>query len=158
MKKTVAIAGASVLAGILIALVLMWNMAPGLMIIEDLSKYNFDESVRIFESTALNNGWKIPTVHDLQKTMTSFGKDVLKVKVFELCHPEHAYEILSRDAERVVSSLMPCRVAIYEKSDGNVYVSRMNTSLMGSMMKGVIPKVMKVASSESEAILKSILN
>jgi uncharacterized protein (DUF302 family) len=110
-----------------------------------------------YQDAVKAKGWKIPTIHDLQATMTKFGKDVKKVMVFELCHPEHAYKILSKDQERVVSSLMPCRVAIYEKSNGKVYASRMNTALMGKMMSGVIPEVMAEASRESEEMLSAIL-
>jgi uncharacterized protein (DUF302 family) len=157
MFKTIASYFITLAAGFAIALAVIWHSAPDLMLMEDESKYNFAESVEKFEQKALADGWKIPTVHDLQKTMANFGKDVLSVKVFELCHPEHAYEILSRDAERVVSSLMPCRVAIYERSNGKTYISRMNTSLMGSMMGGVVPEVMKVASTESEAIISVLL-
>lgn len=158
MFKKIAPYLVSLVVGFSIALAVIWNSAPGLMIIEDESKYSFTESVEKFEQKALADGWKIPTVHDLQKTMANFGKDVLSVKVFELCHPEHAYEILSRDAERVVSSLMPCRVAIYERSNGKTYISRMNSSLMGSMMGGVVPDVMKIAFAESEAIISVLLN
>lgn len=89
--------------------------------------------------------------------MAKFGKEVNKVQVFELCHPDHAYKILSRDAERKVTSFMPCRVAIYEHSDKKVYVSRMNSGLMGKMMGGIIADVMTDASTESEAIISEII-
>ena len=158
MKKTALLSVAGVLAGVLLTGILIFLSAQSVMMKERQSKYNFEQSVKVFEETALANGWKIPTTHDMQETMANFGKDVLQAKVFELCHPEHAYEILSRDKERVVMSMMPCRVAIYEKSDGNTYVSWMNTGLMGGMMKGVVPRVMKVASKESEEIIASLIN
>jgi uncharacterized protein (DUF302 family) len=143
--------------GLLIMAVVVYNTAPGIMFIEKESKYGFDESVEKFKQATKEKGWKLPKVHDLQKTMAKFGKTVNKVQVFELCHPEHAYKILSRDAERVVVSLMPCRVAIYERSDGKVYVSMMNSGLMGGMMSGVIPEVMGIASKESEEIVDALI-
>lgn len=143
--------------GAVITLLVMYLSAQSVMLVEKESKFSFEESVAKFEQSALENGWKIPTVHDLQNTMNNFGKDVRSAKVFELCHPEHAYEILSRDSERIVMSMMPCRVAIYEKSDGKTYVSWMNTGLVGRMMKGVVPKVMKAASAESEEIIQVLL-
>jgi uncharacterized protein (DUF302 family) len=157
MKKSVIIVAVGVLAGILLTFGIIFITAQSIMLTEKESKYSFEKSVELFEKTAFANGWKIPTVHDMQKTMDTFGKDVISAKVFELCHPEHAYEILSRDKERIVMSMMPCRVAIYEKSNGKTYVSYMNTGLMGSMMKGVVPKVMKVASNESEQIIAPLL-
>jgi uncharacterized protein (DUF302 family) len=155
-KKMIITAVAALFAGVVLTLGIMFLSAQSIMLKEDHSKYDFEKSVEVFTSYVEENGWKIPTVHDLKETMNKFGKDVLQAKVFELCHPEHAYEILSRDKERVVMSMMPCRVAIYEKSDGKTYVSRMDTGLMGKMMKGVVPKVMKAASSESEELIKSI--
>lgn len=157
MKKSAFMIIAGLFIGVLVTLIVMFLSAQSVMLKEYPTKYSFEESEVIFRKAVEDGGWKIPTVHDMQETMESFGKDVLQAKVFELCHPEHAYEILSRDKERVVMSMMPCRVAIYEKSDGTTYVSWMNTGLVGSMMKGVVPKVMKAASAESEELINSIL-
>jgi len=147
---------AALAAGVILTLGIIFLSAQSVMLKENQSKYDFEKSVEVFSDYVLEKGWKIPKIHDMQETMNKFGKDVLQGKVFELCHPVHAYEILSRDNERIVMSMMPCRVAIYEKSDGKTYVSWMNTGLIGQMMKGVVPKVMKAASRESEELIKSI--
>ncbi|MEN8118733.1 MAG: DUF302 domain-containing protein [Bacteroidota bacterium] len=140
--------------GTVITLFVIFQMAPGLMIMEDASKYDFEETVTKFEKSVKDHGWKIPAVHDLQKTMDKFGHSVKSVKVFELCHPDHANRILEADDERIVSSMMPCRVAIYEKNDGKTYVSRMNSALMAKTMSDLINEVMADASSENEEILE----
>jgi uncharacterized protein (DUF302 family) len=157
MKKSILFAAVGLLTGLFLSIFLIYSTAESIMLIEKQSNYSFEKSVELFEETAIGNGWKIPAIHDMQKTMHNFGKDVLQAKVFELCHPVHAYEILSRDKERIVMSMMPCRVAIYEKSDGKTYVSFMNTGLMGGMMNGVVPKVMKEASHETEMIIKPLI-
>ncbi len=156
MRKEIIFGIVGLVAGILLTSLFAYRAAPGMMLKEAESKYNFEQSVEVFEQTAHDMGWKIPTVHDMKETMDGFGKEVLNAKVFELCHPEHAYEILKLDDERIVSSMMPCRVSIYEKSDGKVYVSWMNTSMMGNMMGGVIADVMGIASQESEQMISSI--
>jgi len=156
MRKEIIFGIVGLVAGILLTSLFAYRAAPGMMLKEAESKYNFEQSVDVFEQTAHDMGWKIPTVHDMKETMDGFGKEVLNAKVFELCHPEHAYEILKLDDERIVSSMMPCRVSIYEKSDGKVYVSWMNTSMMGNMMGGVIADVMGIASQESEQMISSI--
>jgi uncharacterized protein (DUF302 family) len=157
MKKNLIFAATGALFGLVLTIFIIFISAQSVMLKEYKSNFGFEKSVEMLTQSAEANGWKIPTVHDMQKTMENFGKDVLRAKVFELCHPEHAYEILSRDKERIVLSMMPCRVAVYEKSDGKTYVSYMNTGLMGGMMKGVVPKVMKVASKESEKIIEPLL-
>jgi len=150
MKKSLIFGLIGFVLGVLVTGVVMYKMAPGMMMLEDVSPYNFEESVKA-------HGWKIPKVHDLQKTMKKHGKDVRAVKVIELCHPDHAGRILAESEERIVSSLMPCRVAFYEKEDGKVYISRMNSSLMASMMAGIIPEVMDIAAKDTEKMLKVVL-
>lgn len=155
-KQNILVAVSGLVAGILMTGLVAYKSAPGMMLNEAESKYNFEQSVEKFEQTAKNMGWKIPTVHDMQKTMEVNGYRVPNMKVFELCHPDHAYEILKLDNERIVSNMMPCRVSIYEKSDGKTYISWMNTAMMGNMMGGTIAKVMGVASADSEQMISSI--
>ncbi len=157
MKKSLLFGLVGFIIGVLITGVVMYNMAPGLMMMEDVSPYSFEETVAKFEKSVKEHGWKIPKVHDLQKTMKKFNKDVKPVKVIELCHPDHAGKILAKSEERLVSSLMPCRVAFYVKEDGKTYISRMNSSLMASMMAGIIPEVMDEAAKDTEKMLKAVL-
>ena len=144
-------------AGLILAAVVMIVSAPPMMMTESVSQYDFEETLRVFEQTVADNGWKIPTVHDMQKTMDKYDHEVLDVMVYELCHPEHASRILKLDDERIVSSMMPCRVSFYKKSDGKVYISRMNSGLVGRLFGGVIAEVMNVAANESEMLIKPLL-
>ncbi len=156
MKKEYLFGIAGLVAGMILTGFLAYKSAPSMMLKEAESNYNFDRSVEVFTQTAEQMGWSIPTVHDMKETMANFGYDVLNAKVFELCHPEHAVRILERDDERIVSSMMPCRVSIYEKSDGKTYVSWMNTAMMGNMMGGIVADVMGIASKESEQMISSL--
>jgi uncharacterized protein (DUF302 family) len=157
MKNVIISVIVGVIVGALLMGLVMFKMAPGMMLLEDESKYDFDKTVEVLIESVEAHEWKIPAVHDLQATMAKYGKDVKKVKVFELCHPDHAELILKESEERIVSSLMPCRIAVYEKHDGKVYVSRMNSGLVSKTMGGIIEEVMTVAASENEDILKPIL-
>ena len=156
MKKEFLFGLAGLIIGIVLTGLFAYKSAPGMMLKESESRYDFDRSVEVFTQTASDMGWSIPTVHDMKETMDNFGHDVLNAKVFELCHPDHASKILKLDDERIVSSMMPCRVSIYEKSDGKTYISWMNTAMMGNMMGGVIADVMKEASGETEEMISSI--
>ena len=159
MKKSVLTGILGFVIGELFAGIVVYQVAPGMMILEDESKFSsFDETVMMFEESVKKHDWKLITTHDLQKSMVKFGKDVKAVKVFELCHPDHAGRILEKNYERIVSSLMPCRIAIYEKDDGKIYVSRMNSGMMAGAMDGIIPEVMEEAASQNEDILNATLN
>jgi len=144
-----------VLGASLVAIVI-YKLAPGLMVRESVSKYNFEETMGRLRIKIDSIGWKIPHVHDLQATMLKFEFEVRKVKVLEICQPEYAYMVLSRDDERIASTMMPCRISVYEKSDGVVYVSRMNSVRMGGVFGGIIKKAMDEAGRESEEIIGSV--
>ncbi len=157
MNKLVITGVVAFLLGAVISVFVVFKMAPGLMLKEDVSKYDFETTLTHFEKAVLDKGWKIPAVHDLQATMHNFGKTVGPVKVFELCHPDHAEKILKRSEERIVSTMMPCRVAIYEKADGKVYVSRMNSGLVARTMGGIVNEVMQEAFADNEKMVEAVI-
>lgn len=146
-----------IIIGMVAVFIFIYYQSSSMMIWENRSRYGFDQTVEKLTRSVEEAQWKMPAVHDLQETMKKNGYDVRRVKVFEICQPAIAQQILSKDAERLVSSLMPCRIAVYEKSDGQVYISRINSGLIGKLMKGVIPKVMKEATDGVENILNEIV-
>jgi len=71
-----------------------------------------------------------------------------KVKIVTLCNPHYANRILMNDADKVVITMMPLGIGIYETVDGNVYMSEMNVGFMGMMFRGTIADVMGDASTD----------
>jgi uncharacterized protein (DUF302 family) len=144
-------------AGILIGWLIIYLISPSLMFRESRSSMDMDTTVAKIEERVTEKGWKIPAVHDLQATMKKFGKEVRSVKVLEICHPDHSYQILSRDKERIVSSMMPCRIAVYEKEDGSVWINRMNSGVVARPMSIVVRKTMSAAAKDMEMIISEVL-
>ncbi len=70
---------------------------------------------------------------------------------------EYSAEILELDDERIVSPMMPCRIAIYEKSDGTTYIARMNSSLVARAFGGQINETMQKASAETEEFISDLI-
>ena len=128
------------------------------MFLENESKYNFAETVEKLTAEIEKKTWKVIVVHDLQETLKKNGTDVLPIKVFALCHPKHSSKILLKDDERIISSLMPCRVSVYEKSNGKSYISRMNTGVLAKSFGGIVEEVMVASSNEVEEILSSLID
>jgi len=127
------------------------------MFLENESKYNFTETVEKLIVEIEKKGWKVSAIHDLKETLKKNGTEVLPVKVFALCHPKHSSKILLKDDERIISSLMPCRVSVYEKSNGKTYVSRMNSGILAKSFGGVVEEVMTASAKEVEDILFSLI-
>ena len=146
-----------VVSGILVGLLLLFLTAPKLMFREDQSTMDFDTTVAELEKAIEEKGWKTPAIHDLQATLHKFGKNVENVKVLEICNPDHSFEILSRDEEKTVSSMMPCRISVYEKEDGSVWISRMNSGIIAKPMSRIVRKTMTAAANDVEDIVANVL-
>lgn len=145
------------ISGAAIALLIAFYASPSLMFREDAYAKDFDTTVEKIEEAVLAKGWKIPAVHDLQATMKRFDKEVRSVKVFEICHPEHSYKILNQSDERIVSNMMPCRIAVYEKEDGSVWISRMNSGFLAKPMSPIIRTTMSDAAKDVEEVIAQVL-
>ena len=125
--------------------------------LENPSPYFFETTIEKLSLQIQEKQWKIAHIYDLQKTLHDNGKDVLAVKVISLCHPRHSGKLLATDNKRIVSSLMPCRISVYEKSDGKTYVSRLNSSLMAPLIGDLVAEVMSRSAADVEEIIRLAL-
>lgn len=157
-RNTLIVGIVALLAGSLITGVAGFYALPSLMVQEDQSPHDFETTTALFEQEIEDSGWSLVTTHDMQKTMEKHGyEDVDQIKIYELCNAGHASEILTRSDERIVSPMMPCRVAIYEKADGNTYINRMNSGLIAKPFGGVVSGVMQEAAAETEVVIEAVL-
>ena len=126
------------------------------ILLENESRFGFDESVGKLTELITAKGWKVTVTHDLQETMKKNGKSVLPVKVIELCNPGYAYQILNEDIYRSVSPMLPCRIAVYEKTDGKTYISRMNAPAFAALIGGEAEQTILNAYHDAEEMIKEI--
>ncbi|MBE0647275.1 MAG: DUF302 domain-containing protein [Bacteroidales bacterium] len=126
------------------------------VIVENESRFGFEETIEKLQKSAELRGWKIPTVHDLQETLRKNQIDVQEVKVIELCKPEFSGALMKEDPTKFVSALMPCRISVYCKTDGKTYISRINSGMLSMFMGGTIGKVMGMAGTEMELIMNEV--
>jgi uncharacterized protein (DUF302 family) len=87
--------------------------------------------------------WVVNGVKPMDKKIKELsGIEIPPVTLIDACNPYHAGEILKNDEDRYASVMMPCTIAVYEKSDGIVYVGTMNARLIGEMFGGAVAKIM----------------
>lgn len=127
------------------------------MFIENKSKFSFEETIEKLAKAVGKSDWKMIHTHDLQQLMHKNGHEVLSAKVMEICAPLFAFKLLSEDDERIYSNMMPCRLSVYEKSDGKTYVSRMNIEQFASKMGGVIQEVISTAFKGAEGFIDQVI-
>ncbi len=143
--------------GMLLFGIALTFVAPKILFLVDESNYDFATTTEMITESVKNNNWSMPHQYDLQLTMEKHGFSVQPVTVFSICKPDIAVRILNNDNDRHISSMMPCRVAIYEKADGKTYVSRMNAGLLSKLLGGNAKAIMGDAGQGSEDILNSII-
>jgi uncharacterized protein (DUF302 family) len=131
-------------------------MKSNSFISEKCSRFSFDKTVEIIKSSAEKEGWSVPAVHDLQQSIAKSGKIVKPVKVIEICKPKYSGQMLELNDERIISVMMPCRISVYEKNDGKVYISLLNAESMASGLPKNIAEVMKQASDETFELVKTV--
>ncbi len=156
--KSIYMVSGGFLFGLFTAIILVYMLMPAMMINVHESKYSFKETISRLEKAIENKNWEHPGTRNLQKSITKAGIDFSKkVVLIELCQPEYAKDILTDNTH--LATLMPCAFAVYEGKNGNVYISGMNTGLMGKMFGGKIAEVMgEKVSKDEEIILSSVLN
>jgi uncharacterized protein (DUF302 family) len=147
-KTTVAVAGGFV-AGLAAAAVLMKAAMPALMLTTHESRFaGVDETAAALKGAIEASGWQCPAIRDMNAAMAKRGVSFEPpVRIVELCKAEYAKEVLTDNPE--VSTLMPCAWGVYKKG-GKVYITGMNTGLMGKLFGGTIARVMGGSVSHDE--------
>jgi len=144
--------------GFIIMAISVWIMMPNLMISVHESKYDVDRTTEEITNIALKSGWKIPKIYDIQKGLVKDGHgEMTKMRIMSLCQPIHAYNILKEDRNKKVSAIMPCRISVYEDSNGKTYITAMNVRLMSKMFGGTIEKVMAKVANEEDIMLGGVI-
>jgi uncharacterized protein (DUF302 family) len=156
MKNTFVMFLMGLIVGVGLTILAIMVIVPKQLFVVKESNLGFDQTMEAIEKSAASNQWGVPFKYDLQATLKGKGFDIQPVKVISLCKPAFANEILSDNNERLVSALMPCRVAVYEK-EGKTYVSMLNASLFAKFLNKKSKQVMSQASAENEKILDPII-
>ena len=131
-------------------------MQDNQLLLEKESLFGMNETVEIIITAATDRDWSNPATHDLQQSLAKAGKSVRPVKVVEICKPEFSGAMLEKSDERIISVMMPCRISVYEKADGKVYVATLNARMFASSMPESIQSVMVAASDEMEEIVRAV--
>lgn len=131
--------------------------SPHDMFTESESPLKFAETVEALKAEMTAEGWSILATHDLSAALAKKGHNVLPVTIIEGCSGKFSVVLLKNEQTRYVSSLLPCRLSVYETSGGKVIISRLNTTTMGAQMEPAVAEVMTKAGSSIEAIIAKIL-
>lgn len=126
-------------------------------LLESESKLSFTQTIDSLKHFGNQNGWKVLTIHDLQQSLKKNGKEVLPINVIELCNPKYSYEVIKDDNSKLISTMMPCRISVYEKANGKTYISRVNPEFLSNNFNDSKSEGMAKAIEEIENILNKLI-
>jgi uncharacterized protein (DUF302 family) len=124
---------------------------PSMMLKEYKSPYGIEKTVKTISDNAKANKWVVASVGKLHKSIKKHGGYELRpVYLINLCNATHAYNILKNDKDKILATMMPCTISVYEKSDGKTYIGTMNAGLMGKMFGGNVAQVFGVEVAQDQ--------
>jgi uncharacterized protein (DUF302 family) len=133
------------------------NMSAGHMMIKEMkSPYDFNKTV----TTIVNNinaqpGWHVVTVIDQNKEVQAHGGyPIGNFNIIQYCNGKASADMLSADNRKRIGALLPKNIAVYEKSDGQVYVATSNGAVMGKLFGGETEKMIEKVSLDVENMLR----
>jgi uncharacterized protein (DUF302 family) len=143
------------LIGAVLTLAALGQAAGGLMFSEQASPYTVEETVARIQQNiqAAGHGWSLMGLRNPVKPLQAEGDDALPVLMIEACSTQYSGPILKDDRTRVLSILMPCKISVYKKNDGKVYIGTMNAALMGRMFGSMVGGVMGHVAEDQKKFL-----
>lgn len=132
--------------------------SPRDLFLESESPLKYAETVEALKAEMTADGWSVLATHDLSVALAKKGHTVLPVSIIEGCSGKFSVVLLKNDDTRYISSLLPCRLSVYETSTGKVIISRMNTEVMGAQMEPAVTEVMGKAGASLEVIIARVLS
>lgn len=141
--------------GVALVAALVWSMAGGLVFKEISSPYGIEETAARIQQNiqAAGNNWELVGLRNPGKAIEKDGGNTLPVLMVEACSTRYSGPILKNDSLRMLSILMPCKISVYKKSDGKVYIGMMNAALIGSLFGSEVGDLMaQVAADQARFV------
>ena len=134
-----------IVLGAILSVAAIWQAAGSLMFEERESPFTVEETVARIQHNiqVAGNGWALFGLRYPARPVEAEGVSILPVMAIEACSPKYSGPILKDDKTRFLSLLMPCKISVYKKSDGKVYIGTMNAALIGKFFGPLVAETME---------------
>jgi uncharacterized protein (DUF302 family) len=127
------------------------------MMTEMKSKLGFKETISALQEAAKKRGWQVGQAIDMQEVMIKAGqKNAKPFTVLPMCKQDLAESLLKAQAEQKAMPFAPCRMSVFEGTDGKVYIAKPNTEFMAKMATPAFAPLLKKFVDEEKAVLANI--
>jgi len=144
-----------ILIGAGLAIATLWASAGSMVFSEQESPFGVEETTARIQQNiqAAGNGWSISGLRNPAKPVEADGGNVLPVLLIEACSTKYSGPILKEDSVRFLSLLMPCKIAVYKKNDGKVYIGILNAGLIGKLFGPLVGETMEKVVADQKKFL-----
>lgn len=120
------------------------------MLIKLPTEKTVSEAAAALQAAVQANHFGVMQVHNLKETMAKKGVELAReCLIFEVCQPQQAKKVL--DQNMSVSTVLPCRISIYEESGKTLLATLKPTALLAMFNA---PQLEGVAQEVEDAIVK----
>lgn len=144
------------IAGIIFSGIVISVSTSEMLVKEIKSPYDFEKTVSVMsDRITAKEGWHVTEIIDQNhEVSTNGGFPIGNFKIIKYCSGYYSAKMLSADDRKKIGNMMPKTFAVYEKSDGQVYVSTMNGAVMGKLFGGEVETIIEKVSLEVEDIMR----
>jgi len=128
------------------------------MFLQTESPKGLYETVKVFKQEVAGAGWSILNMNNMAEILSEKGYTISPVLIFDVCSGKYSARILAKDEYRFVTPLMPCRVSIYQTSEGKVVIARLDPEGFGPLLSGELAEIMMQSSMEMEDIIEKTIS
>jgi uncharacterized protein (DUF302 family) len=127
------------------------------MMVEKQSRLGFNETVAALQDAAKKRGWEVGPVMDMQEAMIKAGqKNAKPFKMLVMCNKDLAESLIKAQVAQKAMPFAPCRLSVFEGTDGKVYIAKTNTEFMAQMAAPAFAPLLKKFAEEENAVLAKI--
>jgi len=150
----------SVVVGIVIGVLFSGaalSLSAGNMMLKEIkSPFDFEKTISVLtERINAQPGWHVAKIIDQNEEVTNHGgKPIGKFSIVQYCNGKSSSKMLSTDDRKKIGAMMPKAFAVYEKSDGQVYLATSNGMVMGKLFGGETESLIEGVSLEVEQMLR----
>jgi len=158
MKKKIIVI-VSILMGFLTGVIfsgIVVSISSGEMMVREFkSPYDFEKTVSVMTDQINNStGWHVTDIIDQNQEIINIGgSSIGNYKIIKYCNGVYSGRMLKVDDQKKLGNMMPKTFAVYEKTNGQVYVSTMNGAIMGKLFGGEVEKIIEEVSLEVEGMM-----
>ncbi|MEW6119775.1 MAG: DUF302 domain-containing protein [Pseudomonadota bacterium] len=128
------------------------------MMSEQKSRLGYKETIAALQDAARKRGWEVGPAMDMQQAMLKAGqKDARPFTMLTMCKKDLAENLLKAQMANKAMPFAPCRLSVFEGTDGKTYIAKPNTEMMAQMAAPAFAPLLKKFVEEEKAVLAGIV-